>query len=590
MELLIAFLRFLKTDLRIVLMSATISNPGKLAEWLSPCDVINNVPRYPALDKWVYCFGNDESVDEALTDEVTEILRAGSASVLVFVYQTASAEKLARYLATRITGKSIRPHDLAAVMNAGVAWFHARLSAATRAHIVEAMASGKIRVAVSTTALSLGVNLPATHVFVRDISFTGFGDLDIADLMQMIGRAGRGDQAGVGTVILSGNNLMKEELIAAGLTRETVPEIRSQLVFKKRESYYGSLQEELYYLDRVGNQVMGILNRYGNITMKGVEEFLSYTFGGSRFTSLPAILQKLAEWKLSYLNEDTNEFELTHLGKASSLCYTPSMTAANIGQLFRDLLENDANARHISSFSPIDYLIAVCLVSDENKSIARYSKSLETKVHSYMESLPFNEKSYLYSAWILSSPEALYGSARVDGTPGEAKKKVYQATFLAMFIYDISRGFSRVRLDAYYKVDSEELQERFRDNALWILSGLKRILRVKSFFYHLKENCHAEREQVHLVEKAFQKSSHTIFTLMNHLKFRSPLGEMVRSIQSVFPNEDSYPGEGTIRRLEAAGITSVKDLMGKTREYLISIGVRSDYAALITSYIQKRMA
>ena len=54
LELLTAFLRSLKTKLRIILMSATISNADELAEWLAPCGVISNVPRYPKLDKWVY--------------------------------------------------------------------------------------------------------------------------------------------------------------------------------------------------------------------------------------------------------------------------------------------------------------------------------------------------------------------------------------------------------------------------------------------------------------------------------------------------------------------------------------------------------
>ena len=77
---------------------------------------------------------------------------------------------------------------------------------------------------------------------------------------------------------------------------------------------------------------------------------------------------------------------------------------------------------------------------------------------------------------------------------------------------------------------------------------------------------------------------------MDNLKFRSPLGEMVRSIKNVFPHADSYPGEGTIRRLEAAGVTSIKDLVGKTPEQLVALGVRNDYAELIIGYVRKRMA
>ena len=589
LELLIAFLRSLRTKLRIILMSATISNSGELAEWLSPCEIISDVPRYPTLDKWVYCIEGDEVVDEILADEITQILRDESKSVLVFVYQTASAEKLAKFLAKKLTGRSVR-QDLDSTMGAGVAWFHARLSAATKERIIEAMNSGQIRVAVSTTALSMGINLPATHVFVRDISFTGFGDLDVSDLMQMIGRAGRGNNNGTGTVILSGSNLGKESAIISGLSNEITPEIRSQLIPKELDGYYGAPREDLQYIDRVGNQLMGIINRYGAITLNGLNDYLGFTFGGNSFENLPSILQKLSDWKLSYLNEDTNEYELTHLGKVSAKCYIAPVTAANIGQLFRDLLEDDPSGGHIHHFAPIDYLITLCLVSDENRPLTRYSRALEAKVHSFMEALPFNEKSYLYRTWISTSPDALYGSARVDSISGDGRKRVYQATYTAMLIYDISRGLTQAQLDVFYKLDTEEIQERIRDNALWVLCGLEQLLEVKSFYYHLKENCHAEYDQIQSVDTAFKKSSSMIFSLVENLKYRSKLGELVRGIKNVFPHADSYPGEGTIRKLEGAGISSLMGLVGKTQEDLIRIGIRADYASLIVDYMRKRMA
>ena len=589
LELLIAFLKSLKTQLRIVLMSATISNADELAEWLRPCSVISDVPRYPTLDKWICCVEDGEVVDDILAAEIAEILKDENNSVLVFVYQTASAEKLAQFLAAKLTGRKVKK-DLNSTMNAGVAWFHAKLSAATKEHIIEAMTSGQIRVAVSTTALAMGINLPATHVFVRDITFTGFGDLDVSDLMQMIGRAGRGNNTGTGTIMLSGSNISKKASIENGLKNEIVPEIRSQLIPAEREGYYGASQEDLTYIDRVGNQVMGIINRCGNITLAGMYEYLENTFGGNRFENLPGILQKLSDWKLAYLNEDTNEYELTHLGKISAKCYIAPLTAANIGQLFRDLLEDEPSGRHIASFSPIDYLITLCLVSDENRPIARYTKALEAKVHSYMEALPFAEKSYLYRTWIAASPDALYGSARIDSTQADARKRVYQATYTAMLIYDISRGLTQAQLDVFYKLETEELQERIRDNAIWILCGLEQLLEVKSFYFHLKENCHAEYDQIQSVDSAFKKSSHDIFSLVANLKFRSKLGELIRGIKNVYPHAESYPGEGTIRRLEGIGINSLMGLVGKTKDDLIRIGIRADYAELIVGYMRKRMA
>lgn len=590
LELLIAFLRSLDTGIQIILMSATIANADDLAAWLAPCRIVSGVPRYPVLDKWVYSVADDEDVDQVLFNEIRTILEDPGARVLIFVYQTASAEKLARFLAGKLSGRNIRAHDLESTMDAGAAWFHAKMRAATRENIFRAMSEGKIRIAVSTTALSMGINLPATHVFVRDITFSGFGDLNISDLLQMIGRAGRGSTPGTGIVMLTGSNRVKESSIIAGITSEAAPRLESQLISAEKEGDYHSIGEDLYYIDRVGNQVMGTINRCKAVTLPGLEAYFHNTWGGDRFTNLQSTLRKLSAWKLVHLREDTNEYALTHLGRTASQCYLPPVTAANIGQLFRDLLTANPGGEHITNLKPIDFLIILCLVSDETRPLVRYSKALVSKIHAYMESLPLEEKSYLYRTWISSSPAALFGSARVDACGADAEKWVNLSTYTAMFLYDLSRGLPPARLKDFYKVDSEEIQEKLRDNALWILSGIEQILEVKSFYFHLKENCGAAVKQIRQVDHAFSASSKTIFALIANLKFRSPLGELLRGIKRVFPHADRYPGEGTLRRLESAGFTSIRSFVGKTPADLVALGIQQTYADLIISYIRKRMS
>ena len=58
----------------------------------------------------------------------------------------------------------------------------------------------------------------------------------------------------------------------------------------------------------------------------------------------------------------------------------------------------------------------------------------------------------------------------------------------------------------------------------------------------------------------------------------------------MFPHADSYPGEGTLRRLELAGFTSIKSLVGKTPADLVTHGIQQAYADMIISYIRKRMS
>ncbi len=589
LELLIAFLRSLQSNLRIVLMSATISNSDELAAWLNPCMVISDVHRYPQLGKWVYCIEEDEDTNQVILSEVINILSNPSASVLIFVYQTASTESLAQSIASALSGKKIKRHDLEETMKSGVAWFHSKLSAATRENIIQEVESGKVRVTVSTTALAMGINLPATHVFVRDISFTGYKDLDVADLMQMIGRAGRGNNNGVGVVLLSKQNLSKEQVIVEGIANEVVPKVVSRLIPVVREDYYGTPGDDMFYINRVGNQLMGMLNRFGSVTLNKLKEYLAYTFGGNRFEDLPKILGYLTDWKLAYFDEDTNEYQLTHLGKIASKCYLPPLTAANFGQLIRDLLLDKRDGSHIARLAPIDLLIILNLVSEENKPIVRFSKTMLQKVKNYMEALPLQEKSYLYRTWIESEPDALLGSARIMNDKPDATKYVNQCVYTAMLLYDISRGIPHTSLDSFYGTDVEEIQEKLRDNAIWILCGFERIMEVKSFYFHLKNDCKAETEDVQRVEAAFRIASKQIFNLVANLKFRSNLGELVRGIKRVYPHADSYPGERTLKKLQAAGIFTMKELVGKTVKDLTDVGVKEQYARLIVGYMGRRM-
>lgn len=412
--------------------------------------------------------------------------------------------------------------------------------------------------------------------------------MDVADLMQMLGRAGRGNNPGTGVVLLSKNNLSKEAAIVTGITNETVPCVESQLMPAEMEGYFDN-REDLYYIDRVGNQIMGIINRHGNITLPDLQHSLGQTLCGDKFDNLPNILRYLTNWKLAYLNEDTNEYELTHLGKTASRCYLPPVTAANAGQLIRDLLSDCSDGSHIAQFAPIDYLIMLCLISAENKPLVRYSNRIRQMAGSYMEALPLDEKSYLYRTWISGAPEELLGSARISAPRTDADKTVYQCVYTAMLLYDISRGKSQVQLSDYYGFDVEEVQEKLRDNALWILSGIEKILEMRSFYFHLKNNCEAESEQIHSVELAFKKASRTIFALIANLKFRSHLGELIRGIKRVYPNAESYPGEGSIKKLEEAGITSVGGLVGKNASDLTVLGIQKKYADLIIGYVRKRM-
>lgn len=594
LELLITYLRTLNHNPQLVLLSATIANSDDLASWLAPCAVIKDVPRYPVLEKWLYCVDDGDNVNEYVIEEVHRVLSQDYTSVLIFVYRTDAAESLAHTIATSFNGTRIKKGDLKAVMDAGVAWFHANMSAGSKNAVRQALLEGSVRVVVSTTALAMGINLPTTHVFVRDITYTGVRELDVGELTQMMGRAGRGDRPGVGVVFHRPSDKISPSVLESGLKNEVYPYIVSQLSPLEDEGFYGRRKGiDPYYLDRSGNQLMGILNRMGPITVGDLEHFLSLSWGGREFLyQLDGLLRKLCQWKLVFYWEETGKYDLTRLGKTSSRCYLPPATAASIGQLVRDMLYDESDGGHLVQTSPIDLLIVLCLASMELKPLARYSKSLEERVANYMEGLPLSEKSYLYRKWIAGDAAALIGSARIDASFNEssAHKTAYQCTHLAMFLYDLSKGAPVRDLQDRYRVNVTEVEEKVRDTALWLLYGLENILEVRNFYFHLRTVCEVEPENIKPVELAFKRLSGQIFGLLANLRYRSNLGELIRGIKRVYPKAGRYPGEGTIRRLEEAGISCLGDLVGKKFDDLVGIGIQRNYAELIVSYMQRRMA
>ena len=63
------------------------------------------------------------------------------------------------------------------------------------------------------------------------------------------------------------------------------------------------------------------------------------------------------------------------------------MLYGNTGQFIRDLLSDETSGAHLRKLSPIDYLILLCLATDEIRPVCRYSRALETKVDEYLEAL-----------------------------------------------------------------------------------------------------------------------------------------------------------------------------------------------------------
>ena len=90
----------------------------------------------------------------------------------------------------------VKDEALREALNFGIGLHHAGLVESDRQLAEELFANNKIQVLVATSTLAWGVNLPAHLVVVKgtqffDAKIEGYKDMDLTDVLQMLGRAGR---------------------------------------------------------------------------------------------------------------------------------------------------------------------------------------------------------------------------------------------------------------------------------------------------------------------------------------------------------------------------------------------------------------
>jgi len=237
LETLLVRLKTWKRPTSICALSAVISNPQDLADWLGVPLVLGS----PA-DRTVRVeFRCELAKDPAkrVESELEEVLAHGEQAI-IFCRSKADSQKVAtdlkplvsRYLtdddtsalreaATRAAADDEEAEDLLELLSGGVAYHHAGLSRDARACVEEAFRNRHLKVISCTPTLAAGVNLPARLVVVKDIYRMEFIRgrprrvvLSTGELLNMLGRAGRPGQveAGRGLALVEPGLLDEDEL------------------------------------------------------------------------------------------------------------------------------------------------------------------------------------------------------------------------------------------------------------------------------------------------------------------------------------------------------------------------------------------
>ena len=584
LEYLVTSFLTLPVPPRLFLLSATLGNVEAAKTWLEPCDVVKLLERYPPLTKKVLEVGASETADEVVTRWLRDVLSNPAHQALVFVYQTAASEKLACTLTTSLMGVA---------GTSGAMAYHGKMNATQREAARTAFLSGASRVVVTTSALAMGVNLPATHVVVRDLTYPGAESPELGDLLQMMGRAGRGDQAGLAVAICKPGDYWNAVGLQQALDQEALPEFRS--AFVATEANNGSVPSG-------AQQVLALLSRKGQsgATQPEIETFFQRSFGGQHLAALTGTaLYWLETQKLAYASEQ-GQYKLTVLGRKTALSVLPPALASGFARLLRDLMEGDSEDLAIGSWRPLDHLVCLSLLYDRSPSLRSFGGPLVKAIDGWAERNA-NVAPYLFQRWVRgdkghSSAHEILGSLGVavkgktlDARREAARKAAYKATFQAIVMYERSMGMSTDTIERQFGIKNfGGVEEKWRDDLLWLFSGIARLLDIKTFFYHLKETCAASPERIKRVKRLLGKMCYEAYDIQEQIKYCSALGPFLKQLKRARGNGAGV-GIQSIRKLEESGVTTFAAVQALGYEGLVAKGVRRDIAKRIYSFTRKRL-
>lgn len=360
------------SNIQIIALSATIGNADEIAAWLNAESIQSNFR--PVKLRIGVVYENTIHYKEGPKKVMHKEMLAGSSSTqeLRIVEDTLSRNKQAllfystrkhaEYGAERISGaikKSLKEDErselkkisdkilnsfavpteqcisLSKLVMNGVAFHHAGLLPEQRIYVEEAFKNNVLKAICATTTLSLGVNMPAHTVLVKDIyRYDGEGSVHIGinEVMQLFGRAGRPkyDTEGRALLIASSNSKIKElfkEYIDRNLepinsSMGVTPILRMHILAFIAENFINNEEE--------------------------MKKFIAGTFYGHQYKdihtiteNIETILEEQIEWE--FIKKDDDIYTATPLGKRISELYIDPLSAKWIVEALkgkRDTMSN----------------------------------------------------------------------------------------------------------------------------------------------------------------------------------------------------------------------------------------------------------
>jgi len=493
LEMVLSTIKYVNPGIRILALSATISNIEDVAEWLGSSIVNSDFRPVPLRSgiiyrkKITYMDGEEEKLksEDEVIDVVNSHLSRGG-QTLVFVNSRKRSEDYAKRISLGIDmnliiknsdffperGENDRYEEtLKSLVRNGVSFHHAGLSGETRTRIEKGFKDGLLKVLVATPTLAAGVNLPARVVVIRDLTrySNGYSQfLPNMEIQQMLGRAGRPQYDSEGYAYLYAASKTSFDMANTYLSTDPEP-VKS-----------GMFQDSLLRFNVLGLISMGIAT-----SAEGIIDFLSSTFAGKTQEmvsegKIESILKFLSENE--FIRQTLGIYTVTKFGKVVSDLYIDPKTAIILRDYF--------NQKH----SELLALYTICTTPDvlnfraareEAEGIMEYFMDHNIILQSE-EEIHSAKTAMVLMDWINEVPINRI-SEKYNIGPGDIQAKVSSCDWIS---------YSLARLSSMYKAeirrDLENLNYRIKEGVreeiitLTMISGIGRVRARRLFSSGLK--------------------------------------------------------------------------------------------------------
>jgi len=575
MELLISRILASCPWCSILSLSATIGGIDRIEKWLThtgrKLQVIESDYRFPQLHQQIALVTDK---DEFIRDHASEIAKDPDRSLLVFVGTKPATRKLAESLDQKLETPGL------------VEYFNAGVSSAERKAKAEQFRNNQQRVLVTTTSLKMGVNFPVTDVIIRDQVLHGRNGsvrLSYGDVLQMMGRAGRGDLPGRSMILCT-----KDEEAAhyQGLfVADNIEDLEPQLV-PKEPKWQRTSHQSNNEIDPINSLVLTEVALEKETDLSTIESFLHHTYsaheGTVRIGDIRHHLNFLYRAKLVFPTENAKDrWEATRLGRTVVRSGLSPESGAMLAGLLRALInlsekEREASGKsgnYLRRLTNLDFLFLAVAAFESRDHWLRSPEAADIQeVYDYLEGLPLEEKPML-NRWRSEESKdfptrrllsTLKVPCKADG-PGEAEAAFYRIMRTAMLLHRHANGERLDHLAENYsrgrsQVFEGNLESGLKFTVTWVLSCLSQIC--------------DPRKCYQLEQLKFR-----ILDLLEDLSFGSNLGKLLQ-VKGV--------GRRTIENLISQGVDQLDALKKLDEPALARMGIQRKQAAAILADTRRR--